>query len=123
MAFVGTLDAHSRHAEDRSRLLINASVAQNTVDDVMFHQGYKLALEGQFYGKLTGLIGYLRLRANRITTKQSTCPKLAKVQRITMSSSTHWLAQNRYRVQAQLDEKKPACAPGKIWWTFLHAVH
>lgn len=91
--------------------------------DLVMQRVFKPALEERFYGTLTGLIGHLRRQANLISEMRSTCPKVADTRWISMYSTTHWLVQNRDRVQRHLDDKKPNCAPDKVWWIFLHAMH
>lgn len=91
--------------------------------DLVMQRVFKPSLEGQFYSTLTTLIGHLRRQANLISEMRSTCPKVSDVRWISMFSSTQWLVENRRRIQQHLDQKKPAWAPSKVWWIFLHGLN
>ena len=90
--------------------------------DLVMQRVFKPALEGDFYGTLTALIGHLRRQANLIAEMRSTCPKLSDVRWVSMDSTATWMVEKRARVRRHLDEKKPACAPGIVWWIYLHAM-
>jgi len=91
--------------------------------DLVMQRVYKPALESEFYSVLTALIGHLRQQQSLIGEMQSTCPKVADTRWVSMFLSTKWLCIKRHRLLLHLDERKPACAPTKLWWVFLHAVN
>lgn len=90
--------------------------------DLVMQRVYKPALDDEFYFQLTALIGHLRRQQNLVAEMRSTCPKVTDTRWISMSSSTRWLVSNRVRVQQHLDNKRPACTPTPMWWTFLHFI-
>jgi hypothetical protein len=84
---------------------------------------YKPALESEFYSVMTALIGHLHWQQSLIGEMQSTCPKVADTCWVSMFLLTKWLCIKRHCLLLHLDERKPACAPTKLWWVFLHAVN
>ena len=91
--------------------------------DLVMQIVYKKALDNEFMGILTSLIGHLHRQQNIIQDTQSTCPKLATTRWVSMQLSSRWLTTNIFRVNKHFDNKKPHCTSPKHWWTFLFVVH
>ena len=91
--------------------------------NLVMQRVYKKALDDEFMGILTSLIGHLHRQHNLIQDMQSTCPNVATTIWVSMQSSSRWLTTNIIRVNKNLENKKPHCTPPKLWWTFLFVVH
>ena len=75
-----------------------------------------------FYGKLTGLIGYLRRQQNLINDMNATYPKVADTRWLSLGRVSKSLLQKHIPVSDYLKLKKPACAPPCEWWIHLSIV-
>ena len=91
--------------------------------DLVMQHVFNPPLEGQFYSKLTTLIGHIRWQANSIYEMQSTCPKVSDLLCILMFSSKNWLVEYQISVHHQLNQKKPGWKSSKVWWIFLHSMN
>ena len=56
--------------------------------NLVMQRVYKKALDDEFMGILTSLIGHLRRQQNIIQDIQSTCPKVATTRWVSMQSSS-----------------------------------
>ena len=91
--------------------------------DLFLQRLYKKALDNEFMGILTSLIGHLHRQHNLIQDMQSTCPKFPTTRWVSMKSSSQWLTTKIICVNEHSDNKKPHCTPSKHWWKFLFVVH
>ena len=91
--------------------------------DLVMQSVFKSSLEGKLYSNLNNLIVHLRRQANFISEMRSMFPKVCDVLWISMFSLTNWSVENRSRFQQHSGQKKPGCAPSKIWCIFLHVMN
>jgi hypothetical protein len=90
--------------------------------DLVMQRVFVNALDEEFLGQLTSLIGYLRRQQSLISEMRTTCPKVAGTRWLSMGAVAKWFKTHRVAVQEYLDLKKPACAPSSSWWIFLYAI-
>ena len=74
-----------------------------------------------FYGGLTGLIGYLRRQQNLIQRMKTKCPKVADTRWLSLGKVCKWFCKHKSDIKEYLDEKNPVCKPPSQWWLYVAA--
>jgi hypothetical protein len=107
---IGTTNGHVTHISNHCNPdIIHIWCCLHKLDLVMQYV-FKPAFDGEFYL----IIGYLWGQQNLINEKQSTSPKVADTQWISMHFTTKWLVQHCLHVTEYPIDKTPLCAPNTL---------
>ena len=90
--------------------------------DIVVQKTMSNFFHDNFYGKLTGLIGYLRQQQNLINNMKATCPKDTNTRWLSLGRVSKWLLKKYIPVSDHLELKQPTCAPPCEWLIYFSDV-
>ena len=72
-----------------------------------------------FYGELTGLIGYLSRQKSLTKTIKLECPKVSVNCWQSLGKGCKWFYEHKYHILEYLNEKNPDRKPATHWWVYV----